>query len=369
MKTIWKAILIVLLILVLITAGYAAYLFGSYHRLGSGPAGVNGKAERTFRGSIDLVSWNIGFGAYEADYDFFMDGGKQSWAPSKERLAANMDRIAALMAAEDADVYLFQEVDTDGTRTYHMDEAARLKESLGKGRQDVFVQNFDSPFLMVPPLQPHGKNKSGIQTFSGFPVRKAARVELPVEDSVKKILDLDRCYAKHEIDLGGGRTLVLYNLHLSAYTTDGVISVRQLELLLKDIQKEYEKGNYCIAGGDFNKDLQGDSAKLYDTDEEFNWAQPIPEGTLDGYDVTLVSPVRDAEGGGPVPTARNADSPYHKGQFVVNADGFLVSDNVEVRSDSVIDTAFAYSDHNPVRMRVTLKDQNRRESRNDSPGE
>ena len=40
--------------------------------------------------------------------------------------------------------------------------------------------------------------------------------------------------------------------------------------------------------------------------------------------------------------------------FVTVVDGFLVSDNVEATAEN-IDTDFAYSDHNPVLLRFTLK--------------
>ena len=30
--------------------------------------------------TMRVVSWNIGFGAYESDYGFFMDGAHESWA-------------------------------------------------------------------------------------------------------------------------------------------------------------------------------------------------------------------------------------------------------------------------------------------------
>lgn len=36
-------------------------------------------------------------------------------------------------------------------------------------------------------------------------------------------------------------------------------------------------------------------------------------------------------------------------------DGILVSDNIEVLSCETVDTAFAYSDHNPVKMKFVLK--------------
>ncbi len=355
MKTFFKITGIVISAVILIVAVYLAYVAVSYHRLGSGPLKVNGEAAGRSKDTIDIISWNIGFGAYEADYDFFMDGGTQSWAPSKERLLANLDNISSLLSDIDADMYLIQETDLDGTRTYHVDETAIMAEALGNGRQYTFAQNYDSPFLMYPPYQPHGANKAGLMTFSIDPITKAERVELPIEDSFKKILDLDRCYGKHYVSMPDGNTLVLYNFHLSAYTTDGTVATDQLKILLKDMQSEYDKGLTCIAGGDFNKDLLGDSSIYHGVPEKnYTWAKPIPEGTFDGYNISLVSPLYSPDSNNPVPTARNPDSPYHKGQYVVNVDGFLVTDNVTVISQNVIDTGFAYSDHNPVCMTVKL---------------
>ena len=51
----------------------------------------------------------------------------------------------------------------------------------------------------------------------------------------------------------------------------------------------YEKGNCCVAGGDFNKDLLGDSGIYFAAgDADCTWAQPIPHGTFDGFHITLV---------------------------------------------------------------------------------
>ena len=81
-------------------------------------------------------------------------------------------------------------------------------------------------------------------------------------------------------------------------------------------------------------------------------AQPIPEDTFDGFNVSLIAPLDE---GNPVPSCRNADGPYHQGQYVLTVDGFLVSDNVTVTSSDVVDLGFAYSDHNPVEMRFVLE--------------
>ena len=73
------------------------------------------------------------------------------------------------------------------------------------------------------------------------------------------------------------RQLVLYNFHLSAYTTDPTIANQQLEVLYEDMAAEYAAGNYVICGGDFNKDLLGDSGKIFGVSgKDYSWAQPLP---------------------------------------------------------------------------------------------
>lgn len=358
MKKVLKTILIVLLALVVLVGAYLAYVFIAYHRLGDNlPLDVTrGKTltvvtEAETDTPYKIVSWNVGFGAYESDYGFFMDGGTQSWAWSPERLDANLEKISRVLAERQAEFYIIQEVDTDSTRSYHRDEAALLREAL-PGYDSLWAQNYDSPFLFYPFLQPHGRSVAGIMTFSKFDVTSALRRELPIEDSVMKLVDLDRCYSVSRIAVAGEKELVLYNMHLSAYTSDGTIATEQLKLLIGDMQAEYEKGNYVVCGGDFNKDILGDSSVYFGkSDIEYTWAQPLDMTLFDGSDLHLVAPLDEAE---PVPSCRNADGPYHEGQYVLTVDGFIVSANVEVASARVLDEAFAYSDHNPVEMEFTL---------------
>ena len=352
MKKWVKIILCVLLALLLLAGGYVAYVFIDYHRIGDQmltPVQSTDAARSVDTNTAyTVVSWNIGFGAYEDDYGFFMDGGTESRAWSKERLTANMDAIAGYLKQQNADFCLLQEVDIGSTRTYHVDEREPLYAALFN-KSSVFCQNYDSPYLLYPLTAPHGASRSGLLTFSPANITAADRVELPVESSFMKLLDLDRCYSVSRVPVSGGGELVLYDLHLSAYTSDGTIATEQLALLLADMQAEYEKGSWCVAGGDFNKDLLGDSSVYFGAaEQEYSWAQPIPEGVFDSYDVQLVE-------NDPVPSCRNADGPYHDGQYVLTVDGFLVTPNVAVDSAAVLDTGFAYSDHNPVQMTFTLQ--------------
>lgn len=358
MKKALRVILLLLLAIALLVLAYLAYVLIDYHRIGDQTLPVTHVSMRQPAAGqrYDIVSWNIGFGAYEADYGFFMDSGDQSRAWSKARLETNLDAIGQCLKELDADLLLVQEVDTDATRSYHVQEYEALQAALQDGRaySRVFAQNYDSPYLMYPLTKPHGASQAGLAVFADFGIDSAQRVELPIETGFTRFLDLDRCYSRSRIPMEGGKDLVLYNLHLSAYTSDGSIATEQLKLLLADMQAEYEAGNYCVAGGDFNKDLLGDSGAYFGTsDKEYTWAQPIPAEVFDGCDISLVAPLDETA---PVPSCRNADGPYHPGQYVLTVDGFLVSPNVQVERSEVLDYTFACSDHNPVRMRFTLLD-------------
>ncbi len=118
------------------------------------------------------------------------------------------------------------------------------------------------------------------------------RRSLPVETGVTKLLDLDRCYSVSKIPVSNGKALCLYNLHLSAYTSDGKIADEQLELLLSDMQAEYEAGNYVIGGGDFNKDLLEGGSEAYFgvSTEDYTWAQPLRFDLLEKTDIRLIAP-------------------------------------------------------------------------------
>ena len=94
-----------------------------------------------------------------------------------------------------------------------------------------------------------------------------------------------------------------------------------------------------------------EGAAVGDAQQDYTWAQPLRFDLLEKTDIRLVAPQGKD---GAVPTVRNADGPYHDGQLVLSVDGFLVSPNVEVTDSEVVSTGFAYSDHNPICMSVTL---------------
>lgn len=351
---------IILLALLVLFGGYLVYLFSSYHRIEDNqvitPGGTSALEVGVPTGKdLQVTAWNIGFAAYTDQYSFFMDGGKYSRAFSKEAVIENMDDITAELAGFDSDFYLIQEVDTDSTRSYHVNESEILTNRLGDeaSRSYTFAMNYDSPYLFYPFTKPHGKSKSGLLTISDYAIESSMRRSLPVQTDVAKIMDLDRCYVINRIPAENGKELVLINFHLSAYTTDPTIADRQLEMLYEDMCAEYAKGNYVICGGDFNKDLLGDSSVYFGISKEnYSWARRFPiESLPEGF--SLVAPLDEDF---PVPSARNADSPWEpETNFQITLDGFMVSDNVKVNKSNVVDTQFKYSDHNPVQLDFRLE--------------
>lgn len=350
-KTVLKTVCIVLAAVMVMVVGYLLYVVLSYHRIednlkldisGGGTDAVPVGKE------LSLMTYNIGFGAYSPDYSFFMDGGKHSRALSKNAVINNTKGVIKTAADQNPDFVLLQEVDIKGTRSYKVNQAEMITTSL-KSYCSVFAENYDSPYFLYPFNEPIGANKSGILTLSKYAVSSATRRSLPIENSFNKYLDLDRAYSVSVIKTENGKELALYNVHLSAYTSDGTISDEQLKMLSADMKSHLKKGNYVIAAGDFNKDMLGDSSEYFKRSEgEFNWAKPFDSSLLP-KGVTVFS-------GSNAPTCRNADSPFRGDgtDFVLSVDGILVSENITVKYFETVDLSFAYSDHNPVRIEFTL---------------
>ena len=137
-----------------------------------------------------------------------MDGGKSSWAKSKESVNETVTGAAELVRSLDPEIVMFQEIDTDGTRSYHVDQK-KLIDGILPEYTNVFAVNYDSPFLMYPLTQPHGKNHAGIGTYTKFDITSALRRSLPISESLSKLVDLDRCYSVSRIPVENGKELTI----------------------------------------------------------------------------------------------------------------------------------------------------------------
>ncbi len=375
-KKVIKITGIILLALVIFLAAYIIYLYASYHRIPDNQElqveeiSQNTEAgnELTTEKNYSALTYNIGFGAYTPDFSFFMDGGKSSWAKSKDSVKETIKGAGELVASKDPDFALVQEIDLDATRSYHVNEYSILKENI-PAYNCVFAQNYDSAFLFYPFTQPHGKSKAGLALFSKYPITGSMRRSFPISTSFTKFFDLDRCYSISRVPVDNGKELVIFELHMSAYGNSDAIREGQIRMLSEDMQKEYEAGNYVICGGDFNHDLKAadtqskasDASNNTQTDsgdsaEPESWAYPFPRSELPEHFSFCLDQLSEDEKNNLWNSARNADMEYVPGEtYTVTLDGFIISDNVECTKYENVNTGYSYSDHDPVYMEFQLK--------------
>ncbi len=301
-------------------------------------------------GSLSVMSWNIGYGALGDDADFFMDGGEDVMSSDEERVLSNMEGITEEAAGQDADVYFFQETDRDSKRSYNTDEASMITEAF-KGYESSFANNYKA--LYVPyPWPPIGKVDSGLLTLSSFEVSGASRISLPCPFSWPiRTCNLKRCLLISRVPLeGSDRELVLINLHLEAYDS-GEGKIEQTKELVSVLTEELKKGNYVIAGGDFNQTFSDVDLSPYPQGEGL-WQPGVIDVSDLGEGFTALMDNR-------VPSCRLLNRPYagaDKEDFqYYMIDGFIVSDNIDVTSMRTLDRGFACSDHNPVLLKARLK--------------
>ena len=360
-KRILKTAGIILLAVILILVIYLLYLVISYHRIEdnlalqvetSDEGGQQETKKLTTGEQYSALTYNIGFGAYTPDFSFFMDGGKSSWAKSKDCVLDTVQGAGDLAASLNPDFAMIEEIDLDSTRSYHVNEYDILRNCFPNDYY-VFAQNYDSAFLFYPFTQPHGSSKSGIGLFSKYPVTSALRRSLPISTSFSKFLDLDRCYSISRVPVDNGKELVIFALHMSAYGNSDAIREGQIAMLSADMQKEYEAGNYVLCGGDFNHDLK---ASEDDSADKESWAYPFPREELPEHFAFCIDQLTAQEKNDLWDSARNADMEYVPGvTYTVTLDGFIISDNIECVSYEDINTGYSYSDHDPVYLKFRLK--------------
>lgn len=301
-------------------------------------------AERNIR----IMTVNTGYAALGAASDFFMDGGSAVRPEEKEVVEENLQGLKELILNADADAYLLQEVDLDSKRSYYVDELAYYRD--GVAYSSSMALNYSCRYVPYP-VPAIGKVNSGLATLCRFEVESAERISLPSPFSWPvRTANLKRCLLVSYIPVEGtDRYLVLVNLHLEAYD-DGGGKLEQTRALKAFLEAEYAKGNYVIAGGDFNQAFPGTLA-AYPVKDAKLWApgvleeEMLPEGWTFAYDDTT-------------PTCRLLNQPYdaesEKTQYYV-IDGFILSPGVDLVSVETLDEGFVFTDHNPVLLEAVLQ--------------
>lgn len=362
LKKILIATGVLLVALMLVAVGYVIYAAASYSRMEDNlKIAVKGNSDKMVEVGKEyrIITYDMNFGAFGKDFSFFAERGKLNDGTklkgkygkgiSKSEVLHNSNGAVSIVSNLDYDFVFVQSADEDGNRSYHINQAELIKNSL-PDYESVYAKNFHSAFLYYPIKDPHGKNDSGILTLSKFHIEGAVRRSLPVAEDVTKYIDTDGCFVVNRLAVEG-KELVLVDLRLAAYDKDGEVRKEQFAVLCEFLEAERQKGNYVIAGGNFNCDICDSAGK-------FEAEQAMPDNLIqigelpDGYSIAY------ADDKYKVPSWRSAAMPYVKGEsFTAITDGFIASDNIEVTRTVVLDTDFMFSNHNPVIMNFKLKEQ------------
>lgn len=302
---------------------------------------------------ISILSWNIGYAGLGKDEDFFMEGGSKVQPDSKEVSDKYFSGIKATLKDLQSDIIFIQEIDLKSKRSWKLNQYETLKESCRK--EGAFAYNYKCVFVPIP-VPPIGYIESGISTLTDFETSSATRFSLPVPFKwPSRVAKIKRCLLVtrlpvYEDGKATNKELVLVNFHLEAYD-DGEGKIAQTKVLKDFINEEYAKGNYVIAGGDFNQTFPNSNAFPIINPEGWIPGKLAPDILSEGWQL-----VYDDSN----PTCRAVDAPYnneraklHDWQYHV-IDGFIISPNVEMRFVNTIDLDFQDSDHNPVRLGVVL---------------
>jgi endonuclease/exonuclease/phosphatase family metal-dependent hydrolase len=346
-KKLLKALLVLILVFI---AGFAVmiiYALVSDYKPGevtsievnNNPAAIADSSTLTF------LTWNTGYCGLDKDMDFFYDGGTKVFTP-KVKCLENLSAITSFLKGNDTiDFILLQEVDRRSKRSYNFDEYDTVSSHLTYV-SNTFAINYKVFFVPVPPSSPMGKVYSGIATFGKYFPSSSSRYSFPGEYGFpKQLFMLDRCFMVNRYPLKSGKELILINTHNEAFDP-GDIRKAQMEYLRDFIISEYKKGNYVIAGGDWNQcppNFKPEFANnKVNTEQMVINSDYLPAEWQWVYDNTI-------------PSERSVIAAYEQSSTATTViDFFLLSPNVNTVSVECIDLGFANSDHNPVRMKVRL---------------
>lgn len=301
---------------------------------------------------LTVMTWNVGYCALGENADYFMDGGSMVNTATAEEVEENIQAVQSEIEKVAPDVLFLQETDRDSKRSHYIDEEAEL-ESLNTDKNCSFAYNYKTLYVPYPFPSTIGKVECGVMTMTGLDVSDAYRVSLPCPFTYPlRLCNLKRCLLIDRIPVEGtDKELVLINLHLEAYDS-GEGKAKQTAQLRELIESEIAKGNYVIAGGDFNQTFSTVDMSAFPLISEDMWTPSLVE-TSD-FDSSLQF-IMDND----TPSCRSLDKVYagtDKSQVQYYCiDGFIVSGNIEIKDYGIDNLDFKNSDHNPLVMNIVLK--------------
>lgn len=300
---------------------------------------------------LKVLNWNVQYFAgkdYVFWYDLLDESGPDE-RPSPQAITQTLEEVARVIADEQPDVVLLQEVDDGAARTDGEDQLARLQATL-----DEAFPCHASTFYWKASFVPHprimGSVGMKLSTLSRYRIDGATRhqlAQLP-SDLLTRQFDIRRAILETRLPVDGGPELVLLNTHLDAFA-QGTDTMQQQVAETRNLLDGLSAADQpWIIGGDFNLLPPGGQYGRLGPAQQAYYAPDSELAVLtDRYDA--VPSLEEANGPQAeqwfthVPNDPAVDEPDRTIDFLFHSPDVTLGDHT-VRSDETLEI----SDHLPV---------------------
>lgn len=204
---------------------------------------------------LRVMTFNVQYMASK-NYIFYYDYQEgPDTRPSKEHVLETLDKVADLIAEENPDVVLLQEMtDETDSRTYYMDQTAELLDRLPKRKYPCQAQATYWKSLYIPHPKIMGSVGMKLVTLSKYKMEYATRYQLPLmeKNPISRAFYFKRAVLETPILASDDSKIVLLNTHFDAWAEGSGLIEKQLAKTQSIIDNIENQGFEWIIGGDFN---------------------------------------------------------------------------------------------------------------------
>ncbi len=215
--------------------------------------------------ALKVMSWNVQHLAgkqYVFWYDL-PDGSGPDERATPQDLAYNLDEVTRVIRDEQPDVLLLQDLDDGAKASDYQDQLSLLRARI----VDLYpcgVEAFDWKADFIP--NPHILGSVGrkLATLSRYQIVQAERQQLPRREGhwLSAPFDPHRALLTSYLPIQDGGQLAVLNTQLDAYAPGDDVQARQMQAILKRIDRMESHGTPWLLGGDFNALPLGQALRL-----------------------------------------------------------------------------------------------------------
>lgn len=215
--------------------------------------------------AVKVMTWNVQHlaGKQYVFWNDMPDGSGPDDRATTEDLAYNLDEVARVIRDEQPDLVLLQELDDGAKASDYQDQLSLLRARI----VDLYpcgVEAFDWKADFIP--NPHILGSVGrkLATLSRFQIVQAERQQLPQAEGhwLSAPFAPHRALLTSYLPIQDGGQLAVLNTNLDSHAPGEDTQARQMQAILKRIDRMESHGTPWLLGGDFNALPLGQALRL-----------------------------------------------------------------------------------------------------------